>query len=215
MDAGNQNTLSGKGSGDAYVVKVANNGQTDWAVSAGSSSATERAYAVDVTSNGDIMVGGMIVGSSDFGIHYLTSNGGLDLYMGKLSSSGDWDWVENLGSSSDDLFADLTVNGSDIPYTIGSFQSTINKGTQSVTSSAGLDLVIWSLDPVNNADSDNDGVNDLNDNCPNTNNLRHNPDNPQRQLLSCRLRVGNHPLRLRFHLYRSQGIRQNSLGMRP
>ena len=170
MDAGNQNTLSGKGSGDAYVVKVANNGQTDWAVSAGSSSATERAYAVDVTSNGDIMVGGMIVGSSDFGIHYLTSNGGLDLYMGKLSSSGDWDWVENLGSSSDDLFADLTVNGSDIPYTIGSFQSTINKGTQSVTSSAGLDLVIWSLDPVNNADSDNDGVNDLNDNCPNTNN---------------------------------------------
>ena len=41
MDAGNQKTLTGKGSGDAYVVKVANNGQTDWAVSAGSSSATE------------------------------------------------------------------------------------------------------------------------------------------------------------------------------
>ena len=38
MDAGNQNTLTDKGNGDAYVVKVANNGQTDWAVSAGSSS---------------------------------------------------------------------------------------------------------------------------------------------------------------------------------
>ena len=67
MDAGNQKTLTDKGSGDAYVVKVANNGQTDWAVSAGSSSATERAYAVEVTSTGDVMVGGLISGSADFG----------------------------------------------------------------------------------------------------------------------------------------------------
>ena len=170
MDAGNQKTLTGKGSGDAYVVKVANNGQTDWAVSAGSSSATERAYAVEVTSTGDVMVGGLISSSADFGIHYVTSNGGLDLYMAKLTGSGDWDWVENLGSTADDLFADLTINETDIPYAFGSFQSTINKGTQSVTSSAGLDLVVWSLDPINNADSDNDGVIDINDNCPNKNN---------------------------------------------
>ena len=34
----------------------------------------------------------------------------------------------------------------------------------------GLDLVLWSLDPINNADKDNDGVNDLEDNCPNTSN---------------------------------------------
>ena len=170
MDAGNQNTLTDKGNGDAYVVKVANNGQTDWAVSAGSSASTERACAVEVTSNGDIMVGGLISGSADFGVHYATSNGGLDLYMAKLTANGDWDWVENLGSTTDDLFADLTVNDTDIPYAFGSFQSTINKGTQSVTSSAGLDLVIWSLDPINNADSDKDGVIDINDNCPNTNN---------------------------------------------
>ena len=170
MDAGNQNTLTDKGNGDAYVVKVSNNGQTDWAVSAGSSSSTERAYAVAAKSNGDIMVGGLIVGSADFGIHYITSNGGLDLYMAQLDGNGDWDWVENLGSSSDDLFADITLNSTDIPTAFGSFQATINKGTQSVTSSAGLDLVIWSLDPINNADSDNDGVNDLTDNCPNVNN---------------------------------------------
>ena len=83
--------------------------------------------------------------------------------MAQLDGNGDWDWVENLGSSSDDLFADITLNYTDIPTAFGSFQATINKGTQSVTSSAGLDLVIWSLDPINNADSDNDGVNDLTD----------------------------------------------------
>jgi len=170
MDAGNQNILADKGNGDAYVVKILNNGQTDWAVSAGSSSSTERAYAVEAKSNGDILVGGLISATADFGIHYANSNGGLDLYMAQLDLSGNWDWVENLGSTSDDLFADLTVNSSDIPFVFGSFQSTINKGTQSVTSSAGLDLVVWSIDPINNADADSDGVNDLNDNCPNTNN---------------------------------------------
>ena len=170
MDAGNQNILSDKGSGDAYVIKVSNSGQTDWAVSAGSSSSTERAYAVEANSNGDIMVGGLVSGSADFGIHYATSNGGLDLYMAKLDSNGNWDWVETLGGTSDDLFADITVNSTGIPTVFGSFQSTINKGTQSITSGAGLDLVIWSVDPINNADKDNDGVNDLLDNCPNKNN---------------------------------------------
>jgi len=170
LDAGGQNTLSDKGNGDVYVVKILKSGSTDWAVSAGSSSATERGYAIAETSTGDIIVGGLISTSTDFGIHTAISNGGLDLYMAKLDSNGNWDWVENLGSTADDLFADLAVNMSDIPAAFGSFQSTINKGTQSVTSSGGLDLVIWALDPVNNADSDNDGVNDLTDNCPSTNN---------------------------------------------
>ena len=170
LDAGNQNVLSDKGSGDAYVVKVSNSGQTVWAASAGGSSSTERAYAVEVNSNGDVMVGGRIANSANFGTHTVTSNGGLDFYMAKLDSNGNWDWVENLGSTSDDLFADITVNSSGIPTVFGSFQSTINKGSQSVSSNFGLDLVIWSVDPINNADKDNDGVNDLLDNCPNKNN---------------------------------------------
>ena len=94
MNAGNNNALSDKGNGDAYVVKIANNGQTDWAASA-SSSATERAYAIEVKSNGEIMVGGLISGSADFGVNYATSNGNLDLYMAQLSANGDWDWVES------------------------------------------------------------------------------------------------------------------------
>ena len=142
MNAGNQNTLTDRGNGDAYVVKVLKSGITDWATSAGSSANTERAYSIAETPNGDIIAGGMISTSTTFGI-VANTNGGLDMYMAMLDSNGDWDWVENLGSSSDDLFADLAVNMSGIPAAFGSFQSSINKGTQSVTSSGGLDLVIW------------------------------------------------------------------------
>ena len=170
LNAGNQKTLTDKGSGDAYVVKIAKSGVTSWATSAGSSSATERAMSIAETSSGDIIVGGLISTTTDFGIHSASSNGGLDIYMGMLDSNGDWDWVETIGSTADELFAGVAVNVSDIPVAFGSFQSTINKGTQSITSSWGLDLVLWSLDPINNADKDNDGVNDLEDNCPNTSN---------------------------------------------
>ena len=170
INAGGQNTLSDKGNGDAYVVKILKTGATDWLVSAGSSGGLERGYSVAESSTGDILVGGIISRLTDFGIHTIDTNGGLDLYMAQLDSNGNWDWVENLGSVNDDLFADLAVNMSDIPAAFGSFQSTINKGSMSVTSSGGLDLVVWALDPVNNQDKDNDGVNDLTDNCPNTNN---------------------------------------------
>jgi hypothetical protein len=170
MNAGNQNTLSDKGQGDAYVVKILKSGTTSWATSAGSSSGTQRVYSIAEAPSGDIIAGGMISGPTDFGIHVANTNGGLDLYIAQLDSSGNWEWVENLGSSSDDLFGGLSVNSTGIPAAFGSFQSTINKGSQSVTSSWGLDLVIWTLDPINNADGDNDGVNDLTDNCPNTNN---------------------------------------------
>ncbi len=170
LNAGNQKTLSDKGSGDAYVVKIAKSGITSWATSAGSSSATERAMSIAETSSGNFIVGGLISTTTNFGIHSVTSNGGLDIYMAMLDSNGDWDWVETIGSSSDELFAGVAVNMSDIATAFGSFQATINKGTQSVSSSWGLDLVLWSVDPVNNADKDNDGINDLEDNCPNTNN---------------------------------------------
>ena len=46
MDAGNQNILSDKGNGDAYIVKVLKSGTTSWATSAGGSSATERASSI-------------------------------------------------------------------------------------------------------------------------------------------------------------------------
>ena len=170
LDAGNQNTLTDKGQGDGFVVKILKSGSSAWATSAGASSGTQWIYAVEETSNGDLIAGGMIAVPTDFGIHVGNTNGGADFFMAQLDSNGNWDWVENLGSTADDVLGDISVNMTDHPAAFGAFQGTINKGTQSVTSSGGVDLVIWSLDPVNNADSDNDGVNDLTDNCPNTNN---------------------------------------------
>ena len=170
IDAGNQVSMTDSGNGDAYLIKFDKAGMASWGLSAGSSGGLERVYSIAEDSAGNFYVGGMISANTAFGSNYINSNGGLDLYMAKVDSQGSWEWVENLGSSADDLFADIAVNMSDFPAVIGSYQSTINKGSSSISSSGGLDLVIWAVDPENNADRDNDGVNDMTDNCPDTNN---------------------------------------------
>ena len=170
LDAGNQNTVTDQGNGDAFIVKIANNGATSWITSAGSSGNLEWASSIAEDQNGDFAVGGVFSGTSSFGSHYLSSNGAQDAFIAQIDNLGNWKWVENLGGSSDDLFGDVAINMTGNYSATGSFQSTINKGTQSITSSGGLDLFVWVLDPVNNADRDNDGVNDQSDNCPDDNN---------------------------------------------
>ena len=170
LDAGNQKTVTDQGNGDAFVVKIANSGTADWITSAGSSSNLDWASSISEDPNGDYAVGGVFSGTSSFGSNYISSNGNQDAFVAQLDNSGNWKWVENLGGASDDLLGAVAVNMTGNYSATGSFQTSITKGTQSITSSTGLDLFVWVFDPSNNADRDNDGVNDLTDNCPDTNN---------------------------------------------
>ena len=171
LDAGNQKTITAQGNnGDGFVVKVAPNSNAEWITSFGSSGTLDWGSSVRENTNGDWIVGGFYGGTSSFGGSYITSAGGRDGFVGQIDDLGSWDWVESIGGQYDDLFGDVAVNMSNNYSATGSFQDVINKGTQSITSSGGWDIYVWAIDPINNADSDSDGVNDLTDNCPNTNN---------------------------------------------
>ena len=171
INLGGQKTVSTSGNdGDIFVVKMSPQNGFDWIVSAGSSSATEWGHSIAASNSGDLVVGGVYSGTTSFGGNYITSTGGQDGFMAQIDNSGNWDWVETIGGSSDDLFGGVAVNSTGNYSAFGSFQGTINKGTKSVSSTFGLDLFVWVVDPANNADADSDGVNDLTDNCPNTNN---------------------------------------------
>ena len=171
INLGNQKTVSSSSNqdGDIFVLKLSPQTGFDWITSAGSS-ALEWGYSIAASDSGDIVIGGTYSGTVSFGGNYMTSNGNQDVFMAQLDSSGNWDWVETIGGTSDDLFGAVATNMSGNYSATGSFQSSITKGTKSITSSAGLDLFVWVVDPANNADADNDGVNDLVDNCPNVNN---------------------------------------------
>ena len=172
LDAGNQKTVtaSGTNNADGFVVKVGSNGATSWINSLGSTSGFDWATSVSESPSGEFAIGGFFSGTVTFGTQSISSNGGRDGFVAQIDDMGSWDWAENIGGAYDDIFGDVTTNMDGNYSATGSFQDTITKGSKSITSTAGWDLYVWTIDPSQNADKDNDGVNDLVDNCPNTNN---------------------------------------------
>ena len=172
LDAGNQKTVtaSGTNNADGFVVKIGSNGATSWIKSLGSTSGFDWATSVSESPSGEFAIGGFFSGTVTFGTQSISSNGGRDGFVAQIDDMGSWDWAENIGGAYDDLFGGVTTNMDGNYSATGSFQDTITKGSKSITSTAGWDLYVWTIDPSQNADKDNDGVNDLVDNCPNTNN---------------------------------------------
>ena len=173
INLGGQKTVSTSSAQDVdlFVLKYSPQSTSfDWIISVGTSSATEWADSIVASDNGKLVVGGTHSGTTSFGGNYITSTGSVDGFMAQLTPAGTWDWVETIGGNNLDLFGDLAVNSTGNYSAVGSFQGSITKGTKSISSNWGLDLFVWVVDPANNADADNDGVNDLTDNCPNVNN---------------------------------------------
>ena len=162
-------SITDSGNGDGYLVKFLKTGLFDWSKAVGSSGSQEYIKSVDVLSTGDVIISGTIAGSINIGPDVLNAAGGsndLDIYLAQLDNSGNWKWSEKLGGTSLDLAGSMAVNDSDFIGVSGSFQSSLTKGSSTITSSAGLDLFVWIVDPMLNEDIDSDGVADHLDNCP-------------------------------------------------
>jgi hypothetical protein len=87
--AGGSYSLTSAGSGDIFVAKVSADGYWQWATGAGGT-AQERGNAVSVFSDGSSIVTGWFNGTVTFGSTTLTSAGGTDIFVAKVSPTGVW-----------------------------------------------------------------------------------------------------------------------------
>ena len=98
---------------DVFIAKVASGGGLMWLREF---KGTQSGYAWTVSTNNqnEIFVSGFFSGTFDFdpgpGVFNLTSNGGEDMYVTKLSSNGNFLWAKNFGSSDDDQAEGLAVD---------------------------------------------------------------------------------------------------------
>ena len=93
-------------------------------------------YSVTVDSSGNIYTTGLFQGTVDFdpgaGTANLTSNGGRDVFVSKLDSSGNYLWAKSWGSAADpglnadDTSRSVAVDSSGNVYTTGYFQRTVD-----------------------------------------------------------------------------------------
>lgn len=110
-------------------------------------------YATAITSDGsgDIIVAGTFNGSFNVGSTTLTSAGGADVFLAKLSGAdGSVKWIKSFGTTNDDAAADVVVDGSNNIYLAGSFWGTLTFGSNTLQTAGNVDGFLIKFDTNGN-----------------------------------------------------------------
>lgn len=106
-------------------------------------------FGVDTNAAGDVFVAGRFGETVAVGTEYLTSEGGTDIYLAKLTSTGLPVWSTSFGSTGDDLVHDLrhlTVDGEDRLALVGHTYDGINFGAGPLVGGGDRDLFVAMFD---------------------------------------------------------------------
>ena len=151
----------------AFVWKLSPAGGVEWAHPLdGDVTGRSYGYGLSVDSAGNVFTTGYFKGTSEFdpaNVARLTSAGGYDAYIWKLSTTGTYQWARAVGSSTDspnnaeEMGRSVVVNSSGDSFTAGKFvgSSDFDPGSGTATRSAiGLsDAFVLKLDQLGNSTS--------------------------------------------------------------
>ena len=140
------------GSSDVFLIKLLPDNSMLWARTAGGGG-TDRGSDVSIDKSGNVFVAGAFSSVSTFGqgvgTTTLSSAGGTDAFVWKLSSLGKNTWVRGWGGTLNDAAVALTINEYGEAQTTGTFEGTIvaspSQGYFTATSAGGSDVFIDSL----------------------------------------------------------------------
>jgi hypothetical protein len=147
------NNIVSSGSYDVFIQKLDTSGKFIWAKNIGGSSA-DYGQSIAADSAGYIYLTGYFSGTADFdpssSTSNLTSNGGRDVFVEKLDTSGTFEWAIHVGDKSNDYGEGVAVGPNGDVYGIGYFEGTVDfdpgSGTKSLTSAGSTDIFILKLD---------------------------------------------------------------------
>ncbi len=134
-------SLTSSGQRDIFVAKYSATGQHLWSKKFGSTG-DEVGYGLAVDSLGDVVLSGKFQNSVNFGGTALTSAGGDDIFLVKLSgSTGGHVWSKRFGSTSGDISLGVDVDGNGNVVMTGYFTGSVDFGG-GVLSGSGLDVFV-------------------------------------------------------------------------
>ncbi|HIF16371.1 MAG TPA: hypothetical protein EYQ85_03855, partial [Candidatus Poseidoniales archaeon] len=132
---------------DIYVAKMNSDGNWIWAVSAGKQGDTpniqndDRGKDIVVDYSGDIIITGDFAGSATFGNISISGGSYSDIFVAKLNSDGEWQWVAKAGSSVWDVSSSIDTDSSGNSYITGKYgnggSTSASFGEHSISYSSG------------------------------------------------------------------------------
>jgi hypothetical protein len=145
-NSGVTNLQSNNNSNDAFIAKYTNNGEFIWAKSFGSTNTgIERGNAITVDNQNNVYATGSFSGLTDFDPSANTVNlspiGTRSIYILKLTSNGDFDFVKTIGAPGTELVYDIAVDNVGSLYITGYYLSSMDcdpdAGTFTITANGG------------------------------------------------------------------------------
>lgn len=130
------------------VVKFNSEGVAQWVANTGVSDIDINGMATD--NNGNLFISGSMSNTVSLGSTTLTSAGGSDGFVAKLSSSGAWIWAKSVGGSGSDWASGVDTDSAGNVFMSGGFQSSMTIGLTVLTSAGSNDLYITKLDSSGN-----------------------------------------------------------------
>jgi hypothetical protein len=130
-------TLTSAGFADVFVAKISAGGGWLWATAAGGTG-NDRGHGVSVLADGSAIVTGWFAGTATFGDTTLTSPGGNDVFVAKISAGGDWLWATSAGGTGNDEGRRVSVLADGSAIVTGSFTGTATFGATTPLTSAGF-----------------------------------------------------------------------------
>lgn len=120
---------SSNGMKDAFLLQLSSSGSFSWAKTFGGSG-DDFVYAMDLDASGNILLTGSYRGSVDFdpgsGSFSLSSNGLSDVFVLKLTASGDYQWSVSKGGLLDDEAYGIAVDASNNVFVTGMFSGVVD-----------------------------------------------------------------------------------------
>jgi hypothetical protein len=134
---------SSAGSNDFFIAKYSSSGDKQWTRQLGTSS-SDYGFGIATDSNDNVYVTGYTEGDLDGN----SSAGNKDIFIVKYSSSGDKQWTRQLGTSSNEVGYDITINSSDNVYVTGYTEGDLDGNSSAGGGTADLFVVKYDSEGV-------------------------------------------------------------------
>ena len=141
--------LSQIGGRDIFLGKYDFSGNHIWSMNFGVVG-DEYTRNLTVNSTGEVFVAGQTKGSFNIGGAGHTNQGGTDLFLVKVDSSGTLSWARAFGSSANDTSEDVIHDSEGNIIIVATFSNTINVGGSDLTSHGGKDILVAKYDSNGN-----------------------------------------------------------------
>ena len=140
-------SLTSQGSNDIFLAKLNSAGTFQWVTSVGANGDDNAGWmqSLAVDSAGNSYVTGQIQGTVSVAGTTLTSSGNLDAFVGKVNSSGVWQWGKSGGSTATDNVYGVALDSSNNIYLAGRINANATFGGISVTHLGGDDGFVAKL----------------------------------------------------------------------